>query len=668
MPIISKIGSRSWSVRLVYGAIFAVLIFGALSMLYPVMLMLSGSLKSETDIMRITPWPDYLFNDETLVAKYVESKYNVIIQNAQVAWRQSVRRWEDFKPPEALEDPELLDLFLQWRETYPHWQLGHVSGGRLLPENAREFRVLMRTKYGGNLEAFNRAAGMPLKSWSDVMPPVEDVSRFPMRDGGLWTLFKPYRAERPYRDRIILNVDGHFWQRQLVPKYTHNIEEYNTAHGTDYKSYSEVWLSERVPDESQPITRKDWETYVRNVLPFAYIRLDESQARSYRQFLSERYENNIEKYAEYRPHLNGVTSFDDVEFYASLPENVMDQVDWSAYIASEECPLEALSVYGPRQSFQEFVAAARGVAVEDIAPLDLPLAHAETLDCLENKSFYRKEFATRNYKQVLEYLGLHGRGMFNTVLYCALAITVALIVNPVAAYALSRYKPPSQYKILLICMATMAFPTAVTMIPSFLLLKRFPLWPILGGAAVFAMSLWLLSIFAKRINENARMILAILAGSITGTLLVPMFIPEFNVSLLNTFAALVLPHAANGYSIFLLKGFFDSLPREIYEASDLDGASEWTKFWSFTMALSKPILAVIALQAFQHAYSQFMMALIIIPDQQMWTIMVWIYQLQSQVHQAVVYASLAVAAIPTFMIFVFCQGIIMRGIVVPTEK
>lgn len=86
------------------------------------------------------------------------------------------------------------------------------------------------------------------------------------------------------------------------------------------------------------------------------------------------------------------------------------------------------------------------------------------------------------------------------------------------------------------------------------------------------------------------------------------------------------------------------------------------------MALSKPILAVIALQAFQHAYSQFMMALIIIPDQQMWTIMVWIYQLQSQVHQAVVYASLAVAAIPTFMIFVFCQGIIMRGIVVPTEK
>jgi multiple sugar transport system permease protein len=63
-----------------------------------------------------------------------------------------------------------------------------------------------------------------------------------------------------------------------------------------------------------------------------------------------------------------------------------------------------------------------------------------------------------------------------------------------------------------------------------------------------------------------------------------------------------------------------------------------------------------------------MMALIIIPDQKMWTLMVWIFQLQSEAHQSVVYASLVIAAIPTFLVFVFCQNIIMRGIVVPTEK
>ena len=142
----------------------------------------------------------------------------------------------------------------------------------------------------------------------------------------------------------------------------------------------------------------------------------------------------------------------------------------------------------------------------------------------------------------------------------------------------------------------------------------------------------------------------------------------WHVSLLNSFAALVIPGMANGYSIFLLKGFFDSLPRELYEAADIDGAGEWRKFWTFTMSLSKPILAVIALGAFFGAYSAFMMALIIVPDQEMWTLMVWVYQLQAEAHQAVVYAAVALTAIPTLLVFIFCQSIIIRGIVVPTEK
>ena len=124
----------------------------------------------------------------------------------------------------------------------------------------------------------------------------------------------------------------------------------------------------------------------------------------------------------------------------------------------------------------------------------------------------------------------------------------------------------------------------------------------------------------------------------------------------------------NAYMILLLKGFFDSLPRELYEAADLDGAREWTKFWSFTMALSKPILAVIALNAFIGAYTNFMMALIIIPDSKMWTMMVWLFQLQSDSHLSVIYASLVIAAIPTFFMFMICQRLIIRGIVVPTEK
>jgi multiple sugar transport system permease protein len=201
-------------------------------------------------------------------------------------------------------------------------------------------------------------------------------------------------------------------------------------------------------------------------------------------------------------------------------------------------------------------------------------------------------------------------------------------------------------------------------------MKRFPLWPLLGGVAAMAVTYFLVAKLAPRWRMGRIALSALGAGVLVGGIILPIVLGRdgSQVSLLNTFAALVLPGAANGYFIFLLKGFFDSMPRELYEAAELDGAGEWTKFWTLTINLSKPILAVIALGAFTGAYSAFMMALIIIPDPDMWTIMVWIFQLQSQSHGAVVYASIVLAALPTFLVFAFCQNLIIRGIVVPTEK
>jgi multiple sugar transport system permease protein len=207
---------------------------------------------------------------------------------------------------------------------------------------------------------------------------------------------------------------------------------------------------------------------------------------------------------------------------------------------------------------------------------------------------------------------LHGRGIANTVIYCFLAVVLALLVNPLAAYAMSRYRMPSTYKILMFLMLTMAFPPMVTQIPVFLMLREF--------------------------------------------------------GLLNTFAALLLPGLANGYSIFLLKGFFDAQPRDLYESAQLDGAGEWTLFWQITMSLARPILSVVALNAFVAAYANFMFALLICQDERMWTLMVWLYQLQQRSGPGVVQASLLLAALPTLAVFLACQRVLLRGIVVPVEK
>ena len=150
--------------------------------------------------------------------------------------------------------------------------------------------------------------------------------------------------------------------------------------------------------------------------------------------------------------------------------------------------------------------------------------------------------------------------------------------------------------------------------------------------------------------------------------MIPVFLQLREFNLLNTFGALVLPGLANGFSIFLLKGFFDSLPRELYEAAELDGVSEFKMFWLITMNLSKPILAVIALSAFTTAYGAFFFALILAPDPSMWTLMVYVFQLRMTVDSPVVYASLILTAIPTLIVFITCQNMILRGIVVPSDK
>ncbi len=649
MPIISKVGTRSGKVRALYAGIYAALTLGAATMVYPFLLMLAGSVKSEADSADISPFPRFWTDDLILFQKYVESKYNVRLQNVEAAWWQPVGGWRSIRPPAP--DPNL-EKFLAWRETCPWWTLGHTGGARLFPINARLFRRQMYERFGGDLDAFSRDMELPVKTWSAVIPPPPPQGRYPARDEGFSGAFLQFAKTRPVRDRMIPNLDGDYWRSFLVPRYTSDIARYNDAHGTRYASYQEIFLPSRAPADGPE--RKDWEEYVRTELKLVYLRLDPAVAGAYRRYLAESYQDIGGLNRRYRVDYR---SFDEVPFPTTLPAGRIAQVDWEKFIRDRQaCPLDAIEIYGPRQDFEKFVGAT--------GPIRLPVAQADYHDAMTHARELRWEFTTRNYKHVFEYVALHGRGILNTVIYCLLAIGCAVVVNPLAAYALSRYKLPTTYKILLFCMATMAFPAEVTMIPAFLLMKRFPLWPLLGGVVAFFATLWL----ARRVTETLRMTLALGAALVVGAWAVPAVVGQPTVSLLNTFAALVLPNMANGFFIFLLKGFFDSLPQELYESAEIDGASEWTKFWHITMSLSKPILAVIALNAFTQAYSAFMMALIIIPDPNMWTLMVWIYQLQSQSHQAVVYASLVIAAIPTFIVFSLCQNLIIRGIVVPVEK
>ena len=244
--------------------------------------------------------------------------------------------------------------------------------------------------------------------------------------------------------------------------------------------------------------------------------------------------------------------------------------------------------------------------------LEMPLLAFDRAQIERNGTAIKTEMSTRNYRYVIDYIALNGRALWNTVIFCVLAVLTQLIVNPLAAYALSRFPMKATSRILIFLLATMAFPAEVAMIPAFLLLK--------------------------------------------------------NLGLLNTFAALVLPTAANGYMIFLLKGFFDSLPQEVFESGQIDGASESRMMLRLALPLSKPVLGYMALLAFMGAYGAFLHAFLVAQDREIWTLMVFIYQLQQIAPKSVMMAAVALAAVPSVLVFLAAQRVIMRGIVLPGER
>lgn len=271
--------------------------------------------------------------------------------------------------------------------------------------------------------------------------------------------------------------------------------------------------------------------------------------------------------------------------------------------------------------YKEFVARARPDALAQMTPEKIwrqsfagpmPTESFEVAYIKEHQAWISREFSTRNFRFILDYILINGGAVVNTAIFCLLAILAQLTVNPLAAYAISRYPIRASGKILIFLLATMAFPAEVAMIPSFLLLK--------------------------------------------------------GLGLLNTFAALVLPTAASGYMIFLLKGFFDSLPSELFESGQLDGAKEWKMLWKIALPLSRPVLGYLALVAFMGAYGAFMYAFLVNQNRETWTLMVFLYQLQLTAPRAVVMAGLTIAAIPTLIVFLLAQRTIMRGIVLPGER
>ena len=196
----------------------------------------------------------------------------------------------------------------------------------------------------------------------------------------------------------------------------------------------------------------------------------------------------------------------------------------------------------------------------------------------------------------------------------ALAVTAfQVITSALAGYALARLKFRGRQAILLIVLATLVIPFQILVIPIFLVLK----WG----------------------------------------------------HLVNTYGALILPTAANGFGIFLLRQYFITIPVELEEAAALDGANRLQILWRVMLPLSRPALVTLFLFTFIGEWNDLFKPLVFTTRPELRTVQLALAEFQEQFtnNWSLLMAAVVIATMPVVLLFLagqrqFIQGIATTGI------
>lgn len=147
---------------------------------------------------------------------------------------------------------------------------------------------------------------------------------------------------------------------------------------------------------------------------------------------------------------------------------------------------------------------------------------------------------------------------------------------------------------------------------------------------------------------------------------IPLFLMFAEVNMHNTYAALILPRVAIPLGVFLVTQFMMAIPREVEEATEIDGAGRWTIFWRIIMPMTRPALTALAVFTFILTWNDYLWPLVSATQKEMFTITTGLASMQGNFAQATELGSLmargVAAALPLMILFVLFQRNLIRGI------
>ncbi|MEW9702045.1 carbohydrate ABC transporter permease [Paenibacillus sp. SI8] len=154
--------------------------------------------------------------------------------------------------------------------------------------------------------------------------------------------------------------------------------------------------------------------------------------------------------------------------------------------------------------------------------------------------------------------------------------------------------------------------------------------------------------------------------------LVPLFILMKKIGLLNTYGALIFPYAAFELplAIFVLAAYLVSIPKEIEEAALIDGTGYWGIFFRMMLPLSMPALSTVAILGFLRFWNDFAFALVFISKPSMKTVPLSLSAFATgyMTDYELTMAALAIAVVPTIVVFLLFQEQIMKGMTAGAVK
>jgi len=225
-------------------------------------------------------------------------------------------------------------------------------------------------------------------------------------------------------------------------------------------------------------------------------------------------------------------------------------------------------------------------------------------------TWFPKEWRPQNYVDVMSKYSF-AKYAWNTVLVALLRTVIQLIVCSLAAYAFACLRFPGKNALFMLYLSTLMVPFYAILIPSFMLVKS------LG---------WI-----------------------------------------DSFYALIIPPALGGsmaFGTFMLRQFFINIPRDLIDASKIDGCSYARIYLQVILPLSKPALVTLGLLAFLWSWNDFIWPLIVTSSEDKWVLPIALSMLQGQYWTHIEYVMVGgtIATLPIIVIYILVQRYIIEGI------